>query len=581
MRSRVLAYLLPAACLLYAQQPAPLETNDLCRIEGRVVDSVTGEPVRDVDLTLTAAPAGADTLKVGSDAGGRFCFDDVEPGSYILFADRRGFPREVYSAHSTGSAGTILTLATSPDHKEIEFKLASPGVISGTVVDGAGAPTSRVIVTAIATGGSPTGFAAHHPSVATNGAGEFRFPSLAPGNYLLMAVPPEDQAAPPAPTSAGKPEKAEERLLVTYYPSAADMVGAATLKVGPGQELSGMTITLQKGCLFQVRGTVVTSSPDVTLADVNLQLMPRSPTSIATATSSALNRQAPRSGSTARALAPDGTFDLGNVRPGSYYLAAVLRGNVGMKIVVSRQSDISNAEVNGLVLLGRIPVDVADADVTGIVLHVGQPLQVTGTLKMEGQDEPDFTGVQIQLRLLDSRVGNLSRSTVSAENTFTLKDASRATHAIIVSGLRDAAYVKSIRLGSQEPISSGLDLTNMEAVPPLEILISPNGATVEGTADQDDDKPAPGAWVALIPDPARPESIARVKSSSTDLRGKFRFSGVPPGEYRLYAFAEPQPSALADWDFFKPFESNAVKLSIREGERKQVDLTVLRTTDAK
>jgi hypothetical protein len=194
---------------------------------------------------------------------------------------------------------------------------------------------------------------------------------------------------------------------------------------------------------------------------------------------------------------------------------------------------------------------------------------------MEGQDKADLTRVRIQLMLLDGLLGNVTRATRGAENTFALTNVSPGKHAILVAGLPENAYVKSIRLGSQETIDSGLDLTDMQAVPPLEIRISPNGATVQGTVDRDDDKPAPKAWVALIPDPARPELASKIKSATARDDGRFFLTGVAPGEYRLYAFEQPQPSSLLNLEFFKPLESKSVQLTVKEGERKQTDLTVL------
>jgi hypothetical protein len=152
-------------------------------------------------------------------------------------------------------------------------------------------------------------------------------------------------------------------------------------------------------------------------------------------------------------------------------------------------------------------------------------------------------------------------------------------HAISVSGLPASAYVKSIRLGSQETIDTGLDLTDMQTVSPLEIRISRDGATVQGTVDRDDDKPAPRAWVALIPDPARPELASKLKSATSGDDGRFFLTGVAPGEYRLYAFDQQQPRSPVNLEsflkFFGPFESKSVKVSVKEGERKQTDLTVL------
>jgi hypothetical protein len=262
------------------------------------------------------------------------------------------------------------------------------------------------------------------------------------------------------------------------------------------------------------------------------------------------------------------------VRPGSYYLAALPSSNRGVSILF--RGDGTDPEVSGLVFVGRAWVDVTDRDVTGVVLRIGDPLQIQGTIRMEGQDKPDLTGVRIQLRLLDGLLGNVTKATLGAENTFTLTNVAPGKHAISVSGLPASAYVKSIRLGSQETIDTDLDLTDMQAVPPLEIRIGRDGATVQGIVDRDDDKPAPRAWVALIPDPARPELESRLKSATATDDGRFFLTGVAPGDYRLYAFEQPQPSSLLNLEFFKSLESKSVKLTVKEGERKQADLTVLK-----
>ena len=82
--------------------------------------------------------------------------------------------------------------------------------------------------------------------------------------------------------------------------------------------------------------------------------------------------------------------------------------------------------------------------------------------------------------------------------------------------------------------------------------------------------------MALVPDPARPETMPRFKSAVARGDGRFTFTGVAPGQYRLYAFEQAPPNVPGNPDLFKPFESEAVKLSVREADRKQVDVRVLK-----
>ncbi len=555
MRNVLLALMLAGTHCVFSQETPADMSKHLATLQGRAVISMTGEPVSRVDLALRALPPGTDAVKVVSDADGRFSFEEMEPGSYILSASRPGFQMEVYGARSQGSGGTPLTLSAGQVLTNIEFRLTPLGTISGTVVDDRGKPMPEVPVTA-----SCSTLQAYH-SVPTNDAGEFRFSSLAPCSYTLRANPSGTPPTPAARTPAGEPDQPEERLVATYYPSAADAVAAIPLEVAPGQELQGITITVRKVPLHHVRGKVVTSSADPSPENVRLWLMPRTPgTAVGPASSS---------GGTP---APDGSFDLGGVRPGSYYLAARRSSDTVVWII---RGDLSNPEVSGPGILGRAWVDVIDGDVTGVVLRIGDPLQIHATIRMEGQDKPDLSGVRIQLRLLDGLLGNVIRATMGAENTFTLSNVSPAKYAVFVSGLPANAYVKSIRLGSQETIDTGLDLADMQAAPPLEIRIGRDGATVQGTVNRNGDKPAPRAWVALIPDPARPELASKLKSATSGADGRFFLTGVAPGEYRLYAFEQPQPGSLVNLEFYTPLESKSVKLTVKEGERKQTDLTVL------
>src|SRR5437879_12052849 len=75
----------------------PTQPKDRCSIEGQVMNSLTGEPVRKAHITLqgmgspNSRGANPSTYGAVTDAGGRFTIQDIEPGTYFMGAERNGF----------------------------------------------------------------------------------------------------------------------------------------------------------------------------------------------------------------------------------------------------------------------------------------------------------------------------------------------------------------------------------------------------------------------------------------------------------------------------------------------------------
>ena len=101
-------------------------------------------------------------------------------------------------------------------------------------------------------------------------------------------------------------------------------------------------------------------------------------------------------------------------------------------------------------------------------------------------------------------------------------------------------------------LASGLDLT-AGAPPPLEIILSPRAAAVTGTVQNTKTgNAAPGATVVLIPqEKERRDQQNYYKMIMSDQLGAFSLTGVPPGEYKLYAWEDIEAGAYMDPDVLK------------------------------
>src|SRR5450631_385077 len=118
------------------------------RIEGRLENSLTGEPLRKGVLRLRTATSTfrGPQYVVESDNSGNFVFEQVDPGSYVLSADRAGFLRGNYGARFLVNGEPIRLRAG--EKRLLRLALAPRSAISGRVLDGDGDPLPNIEVEA-------------------------------------------------------------------------------------------------------------------------------------------------------------------------------------------------------------------------------------------------------------------------------------------------------------------------------------------------------------------------------------------------------------------------------------------------
>ncbi|HXG34430.1 MAG TPA: carboxypeptidase-like regulatory domain-containing protein [Bryobacteraceae bacterium] len=525
------------------------DPKQLCKVEGRVVNAVTGEPLRKVSLTLRRMAASADTLIATSDQEGRFVFENVEPGTYQLIAERAGFLRQAYGSRSLPYAGTPIALSAGQHLKELEFKLLPQGVISGRVVDEEGEPVPQVQVMAVRPGRGRAG-ASLRGSAMSNDVGEFRISGLAPGRYLLRAMPMGRLRLFAETVRPGNPNVPEEGFLPTYYPSAPDPEGAAAVEVGAGQEVPGITILLRKGPLYRIQGRVVGLTAERPASQVRVAVVPRG-RDVAFMGMSA---------SPGASVQADGSFLLTGVAPGSYY------------VTVTTFPGLLRA-------LARVPVEVTSSDLKDVIVPMGASLTLSGTVRVEGEQKRELGTVRAGLAPVEGVAFSPLSAEVKADGTFQIQDVMPDKYYVNVSASQGDVYVKSLRIGGREAPDRELDLSNAEGHVQIEIVLSPQAATLEGTV-MDGDKPAAGMFVVLAPEPFREEQQYLVRSAVSDQNGRFQLRALRPGEYRLYAFEDPEVAYDRSPEALKPFEQHALKVTLKEGERQAVQAGVLKAREA-
>src|SRR5580704_4385642 len=155
----VYAGLLAAVAL--AQTPAEKKP---AIIEGKVLNSVSGEAIRKAELTLTTSlmPDGMDGMVAGmgavfglgddtpipempkskepkktftatSDATGKFRIENVDPGEYYFKVKHTGFVEQTYKPTGANASEGMLHISSGQELHDIEFRLVPQGALSGKV----------------------------------------------------------------------------------------------------------------------------------------------------------------------------------------------------------------------------------------------------------------------------------------------------------------------------------------------------------------------------------------------------------------------------------------------------------------
>jgi protocatechuate 3,4-dioxygenase beta subunit len=155
-----------------AAQPAPGSGS----IEGRVLDLVTGAPIRKATVILRIRST---ELVAGTDAEGQFQFTALPPGTYRVSASKAGYfdrPTRVVVGGGESSA-------------KAEVRLPPQGVITGHTLDEDGDPLPNTNVQ-LSKSVYQNGRRQWRPFTGgrSNESGEYRISDLKPGRYLVLAA---------------------------------------------------------------------------------------------------------------------------------------------------------------------------------------------------------------------------------------------------------------------------------------------------------------------------------------------------------------------------------------------------------
>jgi uncharacterized GH25 family protein len=538
-------------------------------VEGKVVNSLTGEPIRKAELTLTTSlmPDGIDnvgfdmsalgmddfkppepppkpkepkkTYAATSDASGRFRFEGVEAGDYYLKVKHAGFVEETYRPSGALAPEGRLHLTAGQEVHDVTFRLVPQGAMSGKVVNEDGDPVSDAMVSATRSsyaGGHRTLFPGD--TAQTNDRGEFRLGKLAPGRYYLvaevMAINP--MAATPPPPKDGSPETG---YVATYFPRYLDVQEAEAVDVKAGADLPGFVIHMQKSRVVRVKGNAV-GADGKPLKQAQVVLMSGArPASMRMASAD-----------------PEGKFEIANVPPGVYTAMTVqLFGTSGGSPSMTMQTLIVPSENLSDVKLGTVP----EASLAGRISVADD-----GKVALKG----------IAVTLAGGEDGPLMPASGRVEDSgaFVLKKVATARYDLSLVNLPAGAYMKSVLWNGREKLGESLDFS-AGVSGDLQVILGTDGATFDAKVTRDD-KPV-DATVVLLPEDAGRRNGQTTHSASTDGAGHVAFKDVRPGNYLAFAWEKVEEGDWFDPAFMKAAANDGLKVTMGSRDNQHVELKAI------
>lgn len=535
---RIAAFCVSGA--IWAQvAPIPPSTGDSA-IEGIAVDSVTGEPVRKAIVSLT----GTVGRTVTSGADGRFVFEQLPEGTYGISVTRvAGMP---------GLESEPLQVAKAARVTGVVVKMASPGALSGRVLDEDGDPMMGVQVTLLGADYSRGQLQLVGRNAATtDDRGEYRIHSVMPGRYRIQA----DASTRPTARlmiaqQAVSGQAASELYATTFHPNTRDVSAAAIVKLASGAEIRA-DFRLEKQRAMTISGRLI-GLPG-TPRGISVDPIPRDAMTAFTGVRSQTRWN------------EDGTFTITGVPPGRYWLVTSLP---------PRPNEAAMAALTA--------VDTTRGPVSGAMLVLTTGIEISGTVRIESGDLDMYR--QQKLHVILTPAGITARgpapapAPVDAEGRFRISNVLPGRWDIRAYPRLDS-YIESIKMGELDLLRNGMEIgMGTRVVGEVEIVLGTKVAQIEGKVTGS--KPGAHIQVVALAD-GKDRWIPEFMQMGVPLiDGHYRMRPLRPGRYRLYAIASN--AIVAGWsnpEVLDALESKSAGVTVEEGGRVIQDLTLITSED--
>jgi hypothetical protein len=507
---------------------------------------------------------------INTDSEGKFVFKNLAGGFYNIVAVANGFVRQQYGQRSVNGQGTPFVLAANQNMKDMALRLTPAGTVSGRIVDENGQPALGIPVQILRAAYNVTGRV--YQAVGTAAAddrGQYRLFGVPPGKYYLNIGNPPGPQRLVAPTGGLIGQPGGTVYAFSYFPGVADVSQAVMIEVKSAQEVS-FDMTARRQQMYRVRGTLLDSrTAQPPAGNVQVLLAYRLPTGGGGSFSSGRNYDP-----------ATGKFELLNVIPGQYFVEA--------RIQEAQPGPISSAvqieeriAAQAMQPIGRTPITVSNADVEDVAVTLTTAVTLPGKVAVEGQALSTLTGIDRMRVTIRAARGGIPEAAagqqpapgiVGADGSFQVAGLREGEYIAAVNVASPGFYVKSIQYGGSDILNNSFKFSG-SASGSVDVILRPGPARVSGIVSDARSQVVSGIQTVLVPEQRNRTDLYR--TATTDATGRFNFTNVPPGQYRIFSWEAFESGMQFDPDLLKKSEQQGRLIQVAEASDQNLDVKII------
>ncbi len=291
-------------------------------------------------------------------------------------------------------------------------------------------------------------------------------------------------------------------------------------------------------------------------------------------------------GVTARTARPDadGRFTIGGVPPGRYLIFARAAPMTSFNVqgpTPDSSVDEDRRHFGATQFWAMSDVVVDGRNVPDLALAMQKGMTVSGVVRTDssGGQTFDLARVRVSLSLVGpAGLGNLIPdvpATADAAGRFSISGVVPGKYRVSVGGPPAAWTPKSAVFNGREALDFFVDMKPGEDQSGV-ITLTTHPGTLSGMLQDSSGQPTAAYTIIVFPSDERlwAPPARRILATRPATDGRYSFSSLPAGEYRLVAVTDVEPGQWYDPAFLRELSGLALPITLGDGERKLQDLRV-------